>query len=80
MLGSAILEQPSMGTEVTAFDSYLKDHLRRDILFRALIWFAIAGLTARLANKQTGVEYLGNVANTLLPVLTQVMWTSMAWP
>lgn len=67
-----------MGTEVTAFDTYLKEHLRRDILFRALIWFAIAGLTARLANRQTGVEYLGRVANAVLPVLTQVMWASMA--
>jgi hypothetical protein len=67
-----------MPVEVTRFDSFLKEKLYRDILFRIALWLSIAALTARVATEKiSSLEYFGRLVQTLMPVLTEVMWWTM---
>jgi hypothetical protein len=67
-----------MPVEVTRFDSFLKEKLYRDILFRAAVWLAIAALTARVATARlSSVEYLAKLSASLMPVLVQIMWATL---
>lgn len=67
-----------MPVEVTRFDSFLKERLYRDILFRVVVWLAIAALTARVATqKLSSVEYLARLTTSLMPVLGNVMWATL---
>ncbi|MPS35480.1 MAG: hypothetical protein E2593_09325 [Stenotrophomonas sp.] len=64
-----------MATESNWFDSWLKDHLHRDIIFRIGVWTSIASVTAYYASNETGfsgVAYLDKASKSLLPVLNLI--------
>jgi hypothetical protein len=68
-----------MPVEVTRFDTFLKEHLYRDILFRIMVWLVIAALTARVAMEHiSSVEYLTRMGKSLMPVLNKVMSFTVA--
>lgn len=64
-----------MATDKTAFDDYLKEKLHRDILFRVVVWAAVAGLATSYASRSaqfSSISHLRRVADSLAPLVNTI--------
>jgi len=64
-----------MTTDRNQFDSYLKQALHRDIIFRIAVWAVIAAVATLIASAEkgyNGVEYFRAVAHKLGPLINTI--------
>lgn len=69
-----------MATDKNKFDDHLKEKLYRDIIFRIIVWGAIAAATTFFASKSSAfnlIEYFNDYAKKVAPLINAIGTTAL---